>query len=77
MQAIARKHDLTRVVGPCNEEAPTLLAGTEIPELRPDRLSSGEVVYRMMPETEAKGTFSGTDGLPARSGQSVSTVGDK
>ncbi|MCI0463636.1 MAG: hypothetical protein L0Z62_42420 [Gemmataceae bacterium] len=52
------KHDLTRVVGPCNEEAPTLPPGAAIPELRFDRLSSGEVVHRMMSEEGGQGITS-------------------
>ncbi len=66
LSSARHKHDLTRVVGPCNEEAPTLPAGTEIPELQRDRLSSGEVVYRMRAEEESKGILSRVDGQTDR-----------
>ncbi len=62
LRSARHKHDLTRVVGPRNEEEPTLPAGTAIPELRLDHLSSGEVAYRMLPEAGTKGTVSCVDG---------------
>jgi hypothetical protein len=48
------KYDLTRVVGPCDEEAPLLPDGPGIPELCLDRLPSGELVYRVLAAREAK-----------------------
>jgi hypothetical protein len=72
LSSARHKHDLIRVVGPCGEEAPALPGGKEIPELRQERLSSGEAVYRMMPEVPAEGEIFGIDGAPAKEGQSVS-----
>ena len=43
------KHDLSRVIGPAGEENPEIPEGTSIPELRSERLSTGETVYRLVP----------------------------
>ena len=43
------KYDLSRVIGPAGEENPAIPEGTSIPELRSERLSTGETVYRLVP----------------------------
>jgi hypothetical protein len=42
------KYDMTRVIGPAGEPDPQLPEGASIPELRPDRLATGELVYRIV-----------------------------
>jgi hypothetical protein len=48
LSSARQKHDLTPVVGPHGEEAPALPDESGIPELRLDRLSSGETIYRLV-----------------------------
>ena len=43
------KYDLSRVIGPDGEPNPAIPEGTGIPELRSERLSTGETVYRLVP----------------------------
>jgi hypothetical protein len=42
------KYDLSQVIGPDGEQNPLLPEETAMPELRPDRLSTGETVYRLV-----------------------------
>ena len=47
-QSAKHKFDLSRVIGPDGEEGPSIPDETSIPELQGERLSSGEMVYRLL-----------------------------
>lgn len=43
------KFDLSRVIGPGGETNPTITEGGDFPELRHERLATGETVYHLEP----------------------------
>lgn len=45
------KYDLCRVIGPDGQPDPPLPEGTTIPELRSERLATGETVFRIVAPT--------------------------
>jgi hypothetical protein len=52
LRSAKEKHGLTPVVGPSGEEAPCIPEEPAMPQLRRERLSTGEEVYRLVSSSD-------------------------
>ncbi len=58
------KFDFSRVIGPEGEEGPVIPADTAMPELRSERLPTGETVYRLLATAPSQAARKARSGSP-------------